>query len=312
MKKSAALLFSVLSFSAAFAAEGTPAMSTLAVTKVAAMPSVSKSATESGTGRTFGRIVESLDVNILSAIDSLHKFRTVSRKDLDAVLKEQSLAASGNVDSADPNAAQSGKLAGAKYILTVTIDDFQDFKDTVNFAALKQRSDVRTIRVGAIVKVIDSTDGSILQTANVIAKTTSNLNTQHNVVQTGGSASDDKIALLVRDISTQIANRVADAVFPPKIIGKTWKIATFNRGDGTGVSVGDEYEVFALGEEMIDPDTGGKLGFEEVLVGRLKVVSVAPKFSRGTLTEDNGVDKGQVVRLVKKAVSAQSSDDDEI
>ena len=310
MKKSVALLFSALAFSAVFAAEGTPAMSTLAVTKVVAMPSVSKSAAESGTGRTFGRIIESLDANILSAIDSLRKFKTVSRKDLDAVLKEQSLAASGNVNTADPNAAQSGRLASAKYILTVTVDDFQDFKDTVNFAELKQRSDIRTIRVGAIVKVIDSTDGSILQTANVIAKTTSNLNTQHNVVQTGGSASDDKIALLVRDISTQIANRVADAVFPPKIVGKTGKIATFNRGGGTGVSVGDEYEVFALGEEMVDPDTGDKLGYEEVSVGRLKVVSVAPKFSRGTLTEDNGVEKGQVVRLVKKSVSAQASDDE--
>ena len=114
----------------------------------------------------------------------------------------------------------------------------------------------------------------------------------------------------MRDISTQIANRVADAVFPPKIVGKTGKIATFNRGGGTGVSVGDEYEVFALGEEMVDPDTGDKLGYEEVSVGRLKVVSVAPKFSRGTLTEDNGVEKGQVVRLVKKAVSAQASDDE--
>ena len=75
----------------------------------------------------------------------------------------------------------------------------------------------------------------------------------------------------------------------------------FNRGAGTDVEVGDEYNVYALGEEMVDPDTGEKLGSEEVLVGKMTVVEVSPKFSKGRLSEDNGVEKGQLARVSKKA-----------
>ena len=52
---------------------------------------------------------------------------------------------------------------------------------------------------------------------------------------------------------------------------------------------------------MVDPGTGDKLGREEISIGKLKVISVNDKFSRGTITEDNGVLKGQNLRLIKKA-----------
>ena len=74
----------------------------------------------------------------------------------------------------------------------------------------------------------------------------------------------------------------------------------FNRSKDTGVKVGDIYEIFALGEAMIDPDTGENLGAEETLIGTIKVTSVLPKFSKGTIVgEDNGISKGQILRLKK-------------
>jgi hypothetical protein len=55
--------------------------------------------------------------------------------------------------------------------------------------------------------------------------------------------------------------------------------------------------VFAVGEELIDPDTKESLGREEVLVGKARITNVQPKLSTAELLEDTGVDKGAVLRL---------------
>ncbi|HLP24076.1 MAG TPA: hypothetical protein VK477_00260, partial [Acidobacteriota bacterium] len=49
-----------------------------------------------------------------------------------------------------------------------------------------------------------------------------------------------------------------------------------NEGEGR-VAVGDEFEVFAVGAALADPDTGVELGREENRIGRIRVVRALPK-----------------------------------
>jgi hypothetical protein len=74
------------------------------------------------------------------------------------------------------------------------------------------------------------------------------------------------------------------------------KQVTVNRGDGGGVAVGDTFNVFALGAELIDPDTKESLGREEVKVGTVKISQVNPKTSTADILNDNGIDAGAVLR----------------
>jgi hypothetical protein len=60
--------------------------------------------------------------------------------------------------------------------------------------------------------------------------------------------------------------------------------------------VGQVWRVFAVGEQMVDPDTKEVLGREEVAVGRIKITDVLPKFSKAEVIEDLGVDKGAILR----------------
>ncbi len=308
MKKALLSISLFCSLSILFAASAEK--STLAVTKVSATKAIENAMVANGSIDTFKRVVESLDVNLFSAFENTRKFKMVSRTDLDAVMKEKGLASSGNVNISDVNAAKMGQLLGAKYIVTVSVDDFQDFKDKARFEKLNKSDENRSIRIGAIAKVIDSTTGAILETANFIVKKNSYVSKDDVATHSGGNKSDENIALLARDISAQMANKVVDAIFPPKVIAKTGKVVTFNRGDGTGVNVGDEYTIFAVGDEMFDPDTGDALGVEEVEIGKMRVTSVTPKFSKGELVVDNGVGKGQILRLTKKAEKPQSTADD--
>jgi hypothetical protein len=96
-------------------------------------------------------------------------------------------------------------------------------------------------------------------------------------------------------MAEKIATHLADVIFPPKVLTKRDTTVTINRGEGGGVAEGDIFNVFALGEEMIDPDTKESLGREEVKVGKVKISQVNPKTSQAQILEDTGIDKGAVL-----------------
>src|SRR4030095_9264261 len=65
--------------------------------------------------------------------------------------------------------------------------------------------------------------------------------------------------------------------------GKIIKIegtrAWVNLGTAAGLKVGDKFTVFDAGEDLVDPDTGAKLGSTEKTTGAAEVVEVQEKFA---------------------------------
>jgi hypothetical protein len=51
-----------------------------------------------------------------------------------------------------------------------------------------------------------------------------------------------------------------------------------------------------LGAEIVDPDTGEKLGRNEAEVGKIKISRITPKLSYGEAFEDTGIVIGSIVR----------------
>ena len=299
MKKVIIFFLATLSICVAQTVEKT----TLAVSKIGATTALVNDMKAKGTLPTMERVVQAIDSNLSSAFQATRKFSVLTRADVDIVLKEQDFVASGNV-SVVSKVAQIGKLKGAKYIVSVMVDDFQDYVEKDTFATIKKKLETRKIRIGAVANIIDTSTGEIKETANFVI-TNDGISDKDLATQIlGGSSTDSLIPILARNICSQIAIKVVDMVFPPVIIAKNGKTITFNRNLAMGVAVGDEYGIFAQGEEMVDPDTGDKLGYEEISAGKLKVISVNDKFSVGVLTEDNGVLKGQNLRLIKKAPQA--------
>ena len=71
---------------------------------------------------------------------------------------------------------------------------------------------------------------------------------------------------------------------------------TINRNDTSGIKVGQVWEVFTLGGELVDPDTGDKTR-EEIYVGKVKISRVTPQNSQADILEDTGIDRLAIVRL---------------
>lgn len=266
---------------------------TLAVSPVVASPSLLQAVSQAGSNLALGRVMDSLDVQLLQALNDTNKFTIVERQNLQPILEEQGIGGSGNVDS--NGAATPYKLSGADLLLVVGIDDFENFSEKANFSSISREVERRKVRIAAVARLYDTTTGALKDS----------ISTEVEEVDSAqyfdeGRRSGDNTQALYRAVAVTLANDIAsglsNSLFPPRILAKTGKQITFNRGEGTGVEPGQTWLVYAVGEEMIDPDTGENLGQEEVLLGEAEVMRVSARTSQAMLKEDNGVQKGHIIR----------------
>ncbi len=296
--KIALALFAAALLPALASAQDSSGKATIAISSIKPTPSLDASL-KPDKKLEMGRILESLDSQLIDRVNATRKFDVVGRSDLSDVLKEQDLGASGNVDA--KTAAKAGKLTGAKYLLVATVDDFQDYVETATFEGTGRSSSKRVFRFSVVAKIYDSTTGKLLESANLQTGNDAfkSITENRSYSVKDGNLSDEMMVAVSRDMAEKIANRLADVIFPAKIIAKRDKEVTINRGEGGGVAIGDTFNVFALGEEMIDPDTKESLGREEVKVGKVKITQVNPKTSIADVLDDTGVDKGAILRKQK-------------
>lgn len=252
------------------------------------------------TQQELNRIIESLDSQLIDRVNATRKFDVLSRSDLADIIKEQDLGASGNVDA--KTAAKAGKLSGAKFLLVCTVDDFQDYFEKAVFEGTGRTATKRVFRFSVIGKMYDSATGKLIESANFQTGNDEfkKIQEERNYSVNTGLLSDEMMVGVARSMAEKIANHIVDVIFPAKVLIKRDNLVTINRGDGGGVTEGDVFNVFALGEELIDPDTKESLGREEVKVGRVKISQVNPKTSLATILEDTGIDKGAVLRKVEQ------------
>jgi hypothetical protein len=192
----------------------------------------------------------------------------------DAVLAEQAFALSGK---AEGNAAEFGKLRNVNLIVQPTI---VQFKTETKFAAMdenpgkyrKKESGLVTINY----KVLDTTTLQIKFTLNIDANTE-----LASIVsdKTDVSFSNEAWLQLVRTITKKSVYAIGDRVFPLLVMQFQNNQIYLNRGEGTGIEVGDVKEVFSVGEDLMDPTTGKSVGNTEDSLGKIRIIRVSPKFS---------------------------------
>ncbi len=265
-------------------AQTAPGLKSLVIAPVKVNTAVS--AASEAKKNSLERVAQAMDGQLIDRLQNTRKYQILARSDADALIEEA--AATG----------RAFDFGDADYLLVVTVDDFQDVEQTANFAALGKSAKRRVIRFSAIGKIYDAKTNKLVETANFQEQNLDVEETAGNI-RTDGELSDSLLVAMSRNMAEKIAQRVVDVGYPARIVGKTGKIVTINRGDGTGIAAGQLWEVFALGEELIDPDTGVSLGREELSVGQVRITRVNPQTSQASITgEDLGIDRGALLRRV--------------
>ena len=213
------------------------------------------------------------------------RFAVLDRRAGDIYEQEKRLLAS---DDVDPNeAARLGKVLGADYMLYGTVDRIEVTEE--------RRTIVLTGETSTEVTATARLRYSLLTVATREIGWASSLELQYGVDEE--LRTEQAAEMLLDRLVLHVADEVADSIFPAKVAQVTgWGSFVVNRGGNT-VREDDLFEVFALGEAVVDPDTGEDLGRLETMAGIARITSVKPKFSLAEMITDHGeIVRGMILR----------------
>jgi len=240
--------------------------------------------------------LEKLQAEMEASFLAARKFDVVTRnKDsLGVILDEQQFAKS---EYSAGDAAESGKLQNADYIIRPEVHSFSFYASTQKVPHLQSkyfRTDHGVLEINA--EVLDTTTGQIKSTFNL----KSSFSTVERMVNSkGGVPSPGYFTTLAKKVSAQMVDQFLDLVFPVKILKVKNNQVYLNRGKDGGLKKGNVLNVYSPGEVLIDPDTGDNLGSAEEYVGQIQVFRVNPKFTIANILEKKKVGdiaKGYIVR----------------
>ncbi len=220
------------------------------------------------------------------------KFSIIEREALEKVLQEQGLATSGALDQ--QTAAKVGKILGIKYILTGAIDKFVINTTKGGFRGIG--GSYTTAEAGINMHFIDTTtaerllsisaDGAVKKGGGVFKGASLSRDAEWGIA----SEAIEKAALAVVEkfsddkyLSQFSAGGVAGGT-EGKIIKADGNRAWINMGSMSGLKVGDKFDIYSVGEALVDPDTGMVLGVDESKTGNGEVTDVQERFSVITFT----------------------------
>jgi len=218
------------------------------------------------------------------------KFSVVERDKLGLVLKEQGLAQSGAVDPA--TAAKVGKILGVKYIILGGIDKFNVDNTKAGLGRFGVGGNLMQSNASISLRVVDSTtaervlsitgDGQVKKGGGFVKDASFSRDAEWGIASETIDAAAKEV---VKKLTTgDYLARISSASNPTGgIEGKIIKVegnrAFINLGSSSGIKMGDKFNVVNIGEALIDPDTGAKLGASEKQTGSGAVVEVQDKFA---------------------------------
>lgn len=218
-------------------------------------------------------LTSSLIADIENAIRNGRKFELLTRRAdaLAEIRKEQAFAKSG---LAAGDAAAEGQLSNAQSIVKVTVESFSFGRSATKIPNLEGKYKVQdSASIALNVQILDTTNGTVTGAFPVKASSASGTSIRNGV----GGASKSILEQTMAKAAGNLANQLSDTIFPITVIQVKGKRIWVNRGNDSGMKMGERFIVFEPGEDLIDPQTGENLGSAEMEVGEAKVTRINPK-----------------------------------
>jgi len=218
------------------------------------------------------------------------RFSVIERDKLVLVMKEQGLGMSGAVDP--QSAAKVGRLLGVKYIVTGGIDKVAVNKTAGGMAKFGgMGGNVVSADAAINMRFIDTTtaervvsvagEGTVRKGGGFFKGTSLSRDAEWGLASE--ALEKASAAVVQKLLAGGYLDRINTAAGGGAIEGKIIKVegvrAWINVGASSGVKVGDTFKVIDAGEDLVDPDTGAKLGSTEQPTGSAEVVEVQDKFA---------------------------------
>lgn len=246
---------------------------------------------------------------LTTALVETGRFVVVERAEVDAVLEEQDLGASGRV--AGRSAAAQGRVLGVQAILAGGITEYTYTSSSLggNVRVLNRvRAGAQEVKamVALDIRLIDA------ETGEVIASERGEGDASSRSLSADALIGDNEFGTAVaastplgqasrealEEIVSAVVEALADVPWSGRVIDVRGEHVYINAGADVGIEAGMELAVFEQQEALVDPETGLTLGAPERLIGALRITQVDAKYAVAELTDGAGVAANHVVRLV--------------
>lgn len=254
---------------------------------------------------TFGdttlvpRVVETeFSSEIMEFLVKSRKFNVLERDHVRKIIDESKLAES---EYADPKEIMRiGKLLTADFLVIGYIDRLEFIRKETMIQITGERS-VNWIGTFKIhFRVVDAKTGKIVFAQELKEKIdTRDVKRYMSYDDRKDLTLSDYKDMLFKSVSDLAGNLILEGIYPVKVISVNNGEVLLNRGSGAGIREGFRYGVYNVGNDVKDPDTGESLGAEEMIVGKIEVISVGPKYSKARII-DNGknISAGAICRFI--------------
>ncbi len=260
--------------------------------------------------RAHRKIGSGMAEMLITALHETGEFVVVERKAIRDIIKEQDLGGEGRVRK--ETAAKIGDILGAQALVRGAVTEFEEKVSGggVGGVLLKKKTGAGLATTSAYVacdiRMYDATTGVVLEATTKEAKARSVGVVLAGVLKTGdilGGGFYTKTPLgkatrgCIDEIVNAIVERMETVPWQARIVKVSDGKVYINVGTDAGVKKGEVFEVYTVGEELIDPETGLSLGAEENYAGKIKIEKADKKYAIATILEGEGFRRGDVVRI---------------
>ena len=230
-----------------------------------------------------------------SALYDTGRFVVLDRQNLNSVMREQDLQASGRAAKAS-EIAQTGKIRSARYMAGGAISEVTydrsggggSFGIPTPIGAFAVGGDKNTAQITCIVTLTDTTTTEIIAKERIVGRASegrvsggysgyvSLAGTGYEKTPIGQAAQE-----IINQATRFIALKMEEIPFSGSVISSSDNgRILINRGSNYNITPGMVLKMASAGKELIDPETGAVLGREDGKpLGNLRVDEVKDKFS---------------------------------
>lgn len=280
---------------------------TIYIDTVRIQPALSEKAQRDGNSLALRRAGETLEAEFTNALSATRVFQLVERQELATLSKEQELSEKGVVDPESRNAANSGRMLGAKFVFIPTLDGFETITTTKYFTASDRADVTQDLFLSATVKVVNTRTGALLSEAPSLQLKKSEVT--RNLPADAVESNEVLLVTLTKELARQLAQETVSLLRPAKILAVSGKQILINRGSEAGFRRGDLVEIFAV--ENIKDEESNESFHNEIPVGQAEIIRIDKKQSFAMINGDDlGITVGGVVKLFHPATAVEKSDKD--
>jgi curli biogenesis system outer membrane secretion channel CsgG len=255
------------------------------------------------------KIGDGLAEMLTTELSKTGQFIVVERQALGDIVKEQELGQSGLIRG--ETAARTGQVLGAQIVVRGAVTEFEERASGggagIRFGGFGAEGKVQNAHVALDIRLIDTSTGQVIASHNAAKSAPSaggGIGANIGNVTFGGDAFfqtplGQATRAAMQDALQFIMATAFKAVTPSfSIVKVEGGSAYVNAGANSNVRVGDVFMVYSKGEDLVDPDTGLKLGSDEKMIGSIQITSVQEKFSIGAIRGGAGAMKrGDLVKV---------------